>query len=381
MFDGPGPNLIGNAQEPQQVDYRARAFGFGLVLGVVGLSTSTPAGAEYQYGTHAVAIYESQFKGVIFSPTKGGVPADAVRSFTAAPQTYDFTLQASFQRADTFVNQSTGISAEYQFGTHAVQLANSQIQSHIFPSLVGATTRAPLKTIIVNGQELSRDLTIQAFLPFVPVPTGWLITMVTAGPQLADLTIQAEFQQAAIHNIVAPWSPTTIVVVWQQDPTQRAAALYAPPPVAAKYTNPGTIVAAPADARQVAHQASVPFITQASVTPPKPSNVVQPVIIQVPQQFYADVSYIFFSQPVIGGLPLPPLQYPVPVPYSIYSDYQPWAADTNRYTVDSGNTIWSADGGGTGGGTSPPPASDNPNSPKPDTRVTLSITQTLNTRY
>jgi hypothetical protein len=293
-----GPTLVSNAEKPQLIDM-VKGIGYGLVFAAVGLSTSTPAGAEYQFGTHQKAIYDSQFKGAIFSPTKGGVPADAVRSFTAAPQAYDFTLQASITSAAIVINQTTAISAEYQFGLHQTQLANSQIQSHVFPSLVGSVAVAPIRQFSVPPQSV--DLTLQAFLPFVPVPTGWLVTMVTAGPQLVDLTLQSNVQKAIIQSFLAPWTPTTIISVMQADPWQRQAQVYKPSAVLVKPQQQPFITAAPTPWDPTQNQGLI----IRSLSPP-PSHAVQPaIILMFGEQYDKNVYPLVITQPMIYVAPPP----------------------------------------------------------------------------
>jgi len=304
MIDGWGPNLIGNAQEPQTAPWAARAFGFGMVFAAVGLSTSTPAGAEYQFGTHQKAIYDSQFKGAIFTPPHPNIPGDAVKALVAAPQSYDFTLQAQFFNASVVINQSPAMPSEYHFGTHATQLANSQIASRIFPSLrqppqVGG--QVPLRSLHVQGQELTKDLTIQGWSSIPSVPQGWLFTVVSAGPQLADLTIQPWFQPAPIYNINAVWSPTTIISVMQADPWQRQAQVYKPSAVAVKPQSQPFISAYPTPSDPTQNQGSI----IPSLSPP-PSKVVQPAIILTFEQQYDKNLYpLVVTMPYIYVAPTP----------------------------------------------------------------------------
>src|SRR5580693_9253909 len=101
-------SFASNCSNPQVADYTAAAIvGFGLAFGAVGLSTNTAQGAEYQFGAHQTAVYESQFKGAIFPASKGNVPSDAVRPFVAGPQQVDLTLQGQF--SSPLNNQSLGI--------------------------------------------------------------------------------------------------------------------------------------------------------------------------------------------------------------------------------------------------------------------------------
>lgn len=298
-------SFISSSSSPQVADYTAKALvGFGLVFGAVGLSTNTAQGTEYHFGTHQQAIYESQFKGAIFPASPGHTPTNEVRTVIAAPQAYDFTLPAVL--AAPLVQQSVGISAEYQFGTHQVQIANSQIQARVFASIPSATAVAPIKTIIVNGQELTRDLTLQPFLPFVPVSSGWLLTMVTAGPQLADLTQQASIQKAIIYSVNAPWNPTTIRSAAQENPWQSPPQIFKPPTLLVKPQQQPFISAAPTDLLQSFAQSIQPKIFPASTIPPKPSHMVQPVFAVVFEQIYQNIYQQILSSPLVLGPPPPP---------------------------------------------------------------------------
>jgi hypothetical protein len=63
-----------------------------------------------------------------------------------------------------------------------------------------------------------------------------------------------------------------------------------------------------------------------------------------------------------------------------YFDAQPWTADSTRFTVDSLNPVWSADGGNTGSGgiVFVPPATHGEGTLR---RNALSQTVTLNLRF
>ena len=86
MAIGPVPPLAGNSNAPYFQDALGIAAGFGLVIASALASTNTGFGAEYQHGTHAAAIYDSQFKGAIFPAVKGNAPINDVKSFTAGPR-------------------------------------------------------------------------------------------------------------------------------------------------------------------------------------------------------------------------------------------------------------------------------------------------------
>lgn len=302
MILGTGPQMISNAEKPQLLDM-VKGIGYGLVFAAVGLTTSTAKGAEYHWGTHQTAIYESQFKGIIFHPPHPNIPGDAVRAFVAAPQSYDFTLPAQISQACIEINQSVAIPAEYQFGTHATQLANSQIQPRVWAALNRPFTSndlVPLRSFHVNPQELYKDLTLQGSFPFVPVATGWILTYVGAGPQLIDLTLQAYLQPSTIQLIQAPWSPTTVISVMQADPWQRQAQVYKPSAVLVKPQKQPFISAYPVPWDPTQNQG---LITPSRPAPP--SHVVQPVIILTGEQKYDNLYPLVLTQPYIYVAPPP----------------------------------------------------------------------------
>jgi len=296
----PGPQFVGNSSAPQFADY-GKAIGYGLILACCLKSTNTGFAQEYQHGTHATAIYAAEgVKSRIIPAVKGGVPVNAVKDTYAAPQAYDFTLPA--QIFAPIVNQQAGaVGSQYTFGTHAVQLADSQNRSVIFPAVrtpPGSTTIRPLQTIVVPPQVY--DFTLPPTLPFVPVAQGWISTQIGAGPQLADLTLPPSVQKSVIHLNIAPWNPTTIVSKSQEDPSQLPAKVFRPPLVTVAYLSPKPFFASQADPTQ--HPAR---IFPAVRTPPKPSHVVQPVILLIGEQVYQNVYQQVISQPTIPG-PLPP---------------------------------------------------------------------------
>lgn len=300
MTIGPVPPLAGNSNAPYFQDSLGVAAGFGLVFASALTSTNTGFGAEYQHGTHAAAIYDSQFKGAVFKSVKGNAPNNAVRSVYGAPQQYDFTLQAWFDAPNDA--ESFSIGSEYSFGLHQTAIANSQIQSQVWSSVrtpPGIAELTPFPLLFAQPQELTRDLTIQGWVSIPSVPQGWLLTMVGAGPQVADLTMQASFQRSAIKNIQASWNPTTIVGVWQQDPTQISAWVKRPSPSVAPAKPITQFFAQPVPWDYTVNQGFI----RAS-TPPPPSKVVQPAIILRPQQSYVDVPQGLITPPIVGQLPI-----------------------------------------------------------------------------
>jgi hypothetical protein len=331
--------LQGNADKPQLLDY-GRAAGFGVVIAAVfGGGTAGP-GQEYQHGTHQLALYNAQaISGSRIFPSVPGKQGPSVttmvttlpqypepvapqlfdlspferatgnqplRLITAAPQQIDLTIQPWITPA--FSSESFGWTSEYQFGTHQAALYNSQISSQIFSPLrtpVSAAGVAPIHTVITFPQEATRDLTIQGWSNIPSVPQGWIITMITAGPQLADLTIQAQVTTAQPFHSAAPpgpTAPTTIVAIWQQDPTQQPAKIFAPPlrtppvqPLAQQfafpdrqdYTQPQGLIIAPAL--------------------PGPAKYVQPAFVTSYEQQYDKTNYPqVLAKPLIFSPPPPP---------------------------------------------------------------------------
>lgn len=296
-----GPQTVGNSSAPQLADY-GKALGYGLVLACCLKSTNAGFSQEYHHGTHQVAVYESQFKGKIFASVKGGVPNDAVRSFIAAPQQYDFTLPA--QLFQPTVNQQAGaIGSQYTFGLHAQQIADSQNRSVIFPSAAtppGSTSNRPLSAIIVPPQAF--DYTLPAWSKIPSVTTGWISTQIGAGPQLVDLTLAAQVSIARPKPLIlAPWNPTTIISKSQDDPTQLPAKIFSPPTIKATSLPIRGFFASQADPSQLAAR-----VFPSVATPPKPSHVVQPAILLIQEQAYQNVYQQIVSMPVIGGAGPPP---------------------------------------------------------------------------
>ena len=182
-------------------------------------------GAEYQFGTHATAIYNSQSGGRIsgVAPRKqGNVPpayiqtqgqyrsraprlyrwvsgetqtAQQIAQIIVPPQSYDFTLQGRFSQPNVVESLGT-LGQEYQFGTHQKAIFDSQMQPQlsrpIYRPIVNSDI-TPVQTIITYGQELYRDIQVQGWNNIVPVSTGYLMCVVTAGPQIYDNTLSAQF--------------------------------------------------------------------------------------------------------------------------------------------------------------------------------------------
>jgi hypothetical protein len=326
---------IGNAVAPQLADL-GRAAGFGLIIAAAfGGGTAGP-GAEYQHGAHAAALYNAQAQSGtrIFQPVTGKQGSSVTTFVQTLPQ-YVEPIQPQIQKAETktsevstFVTplinagpqlldltiqpwvvfpqpqQGGGFSTEYHFGTHQAQLYNSQISSQVFKPFITATALSNIvpRTLICNPQELNTDLTLQGFVKTIPLAQGWLLTMITAGPQLADLTLQSQFIPARpFLGVQAPWNPRTIVNVSQADPTQIPPNVFRPPLRVAASKPQSQVTAFPERPDYTQPQG---LIIQPSL--PGPSRFVQPTVIQVFEQQYDKNSYpLVVTQPTIFNPPPP----------------------------------------------------------------------------
>lgn len=328
--------LIGNAGFPQLADL-GRAAGFGLVVAAAITGPTAGPGQQYTYGAHAAALYNAQAQSGsrIFNAVEGKqgpsiaptiltqpqfpehrpgsiIPAvnktsevgiRPLQSLYAAPQAYDFTVQATLTAPLSFVDNA--IIAEYQFGTHSKAIIDSQGGSVVWGAVrtpPGSTGVAPIRTIIAPPQAF--DFTLQGFVKTIPLAQGWLLTMVTAGPQSADFTLQASFTAARPFQSLAPaapLNPSFFSASPQQDPTQPPARLIKPPAQSAAPQRQPFVWAAPdrADYTQVQGQ-----ILYTSL--PGPSRRLQPAFLTAVEQQYDKNTYpLVFTQPTIY-VPPPP---------------------------------------------------------------------------
>ncbi len=297
--------LIGNSAAPQVVDY-ARAVGFGVVFAVGILSSKVGFGQEFQHGTHQNAIYNSQIQSQVFpavqsNETSIGFGQEFVHG-THAKAIYD--SQAGGKIWPSVLPIPTSLfGQEFVHGTHAKAIYDSQAGGKIWPSAnrpFAATDIAPICSFQVQGQELSRDLTIQGFVNIVPVETGWLTTMITAGPQLADLTVPAEVSPATLFGgIHAPYTPTTLVSIAQADPTQIAASWFSPPTRTVAPQKISQVFARPDRWDYTVQQA---LISRAQDVPP--AKYVQPAFVaSLEPQFDKNGYPLVFTQPLNYGAP------------------------------------------------------------------------------
>ena len=370
--------LQGNASSPQLLDL-GRAAGFGFIVAAsFGGGTAGP-GQEYQFGAHAVAIYNDiavqtsqmwppspgkQGRSVtkwigtlpqypepiapqVFTktPLEKATGVAPLKLISAAPQSVDLTQQPFIQ--GPLLNNSDGYTSEYQFGTHANQVYDSQNRSQVFgsvraPPSVGG--QVPLRSIHVQGQELNTDLTIQGWSRTLSVPQGWIVTMIQAGPQGFDFTLEANLSPAQpFHSaFTGPTSPTTVVAVWQQDITQIPANISRPPSRVVKGIQQPFVGAAPdrQDYTQPQGQLRLP-------ANPGPSKKLQPVLILALEQQYDKNSYpLVFNQPVIYNPPIIPPPQQGPPDFSVWTtDSTSITADTLNFTCDGADLINGGDSG------------------------------------
>ena len=325
--------LQGNSRWPQLADL-GRASGFGLVIASSITGPSAGPGQEYHFGTHQVAIYnDTAVQGTNLWPVAPGHQGRSVvptiltlpqfpepiapQVFTqsaiekaakyqplafvsAAPQGYDFTLQASVSVPSPTLNVAW--TSEYQFGLHQKALYDSQAGGQIFPSVRTAVIGTPITQFMVPPQAV--DFTIQGQVWVAPVETGWLVTNISAGPQEVDLTLQSTLTPAQPFHSTAtplPFQPQFVKSVAQDDPTQIPARTFAPPPLKPPYLSPKPVFASPIpwDPTQV----------QGAIFPaavPPPAKYVQPAYVWAFEQQYDKNCYPQLTvSPTIQG-PAPP---------------------------------------------------------------------------
>lgn len=250
------------------------AAGFAVLFGVVSLASSNTAqGAEYQFGTHAAAIYESQFKGAIWGPAQAAavtpkllgafvqVPEQAytnapswvlasIRGATpqpialsiAPPQTDPTQLAASVFRPLS-AGQTPPQIGQLLAGPQSVDLT---LEGDLFAPLVSPQGR-PLTQFSVAPQADTTQppalIIAAALAPLIPPSVPARLT--SAAPQAIDLTIQGWIETPQLTQ--QGRAPPTLVASPQADPTQIPAAVFPrlrTPPIA---PNPiaGMILTAP----------------------------------------------------------------------------------------------------------------------------------------
>lgn len=353
--------LQGNSSTPQLLDL-GRAAGFGIVFAAAVSGGTAGMGQEYQFGAHQVAIYNetsvqgtnvwppspgrqgpsvTKFIGTLpqfpepvapalfdTSPLERATGVEPIRSLAAAPQSVDLTLQPWIQQA--LYSGSNGWTAEYQFGSHANQIYDSQIRQKVFSpvtAFTAPTQTAPIKLVSALPQELSRDLTIQGWSKIPNVAQGYLLTYISAGPQIIDLTLQAKISLAQpFHSaFTGPIAPKTIVAVWQQDITQIPAVAFAPP-LRRPAVQPLSLQIGQPD-RQDYSQPQGLIIAPAL---PGPSRKLQPAFVWSFEQQYDKNLYPLLFNPAASPFIAPIIPPPTPAP----PDISVWTADAQEVTAD-----------------------------------------------
>jgi hypothetical protein len=357
--------LQGNSSFPQLMDL-GRAAGFGFIVAAAVQGGTAGMGQEFQFGTHQAALYNAQAisgtsifpaverrAGQTFPPIVASLPQYpepiapqvfsktplevkvGVRPLSAllgAPQAFDFTLQAALAKP-SLPQTALGFGAEYQFGTHQKALYDSQNGTLIWaaaptPPTVGV--QVPLRSIHVQPQELNYDLTIQGWSKIPSVSTGWLVTMITAGPQLADLTLQAQLIPARpfLSQFQGPTVPPVLIGAPQADTTQIPARIFSPPAKAVPGQQQPYLVGGPSPSDSFAQQQIQGRIFAPSL--PGPSHKVQPAIIFVFEQQYdkADQPQLIFVPTIYN----PPI---IPPPVIGPPDISVWTADATSITADT----------------------------------------------
>jgi hypothetical protein len=170
--------FVSNANAPQ-IDAVLIA-GFAALFAVSLASSNAAQAAEYQFGTHAVAIYESQFKGAIWGPASSPPTSKALGTFVCAPE-------QAYTNAPSWVLASVRGATPQPIAliVGQPQTDPTQVPASIFAPLSGAT---PRPIALTTGAPQSVDLTIQgSVLAPLDSPQGRLTAQFSVGPQ-ADPT-------------------------------------------------------------------------------------------------------------------------------------------------------------------------------------------------
>jgi hypothetical protein len=315
--------LVSNASSPQLLDL-ARAAGFGMIFATAIQGGSAGPGAQYEHGTHAQAIHAQNtlstqvfkaaappFQGKSIAPmilTQPQYPEPraplVIQSAALEPlgmfgaqyqfglhqkAIYDSQIQAQIWAPTVREGAAGGgfFASEFQFGTHQKALIDSQIQAQFFkpmPRPLVSADLVPLRAFHVPGQDLFTDLTIQGWVKTVPVAQGFLVTMVTAGPQFADFTQQANLAPTQPFHSLAPAlpiNPTFFFAQPQFDTTQIPARIIKPPATVAKFQPIKQVFAAPDRQDYTQPQGQVLYTSL-----PGPAKYIQPAFIAVSEQQY-----------------------------------------------------------------------------------------------
>jgi hypothetical protein len=315
---------ITNTNGPQLCDY-GKVAGYGLAIWVSVTGPTAAPGAIYQYGTHAAALYDSQTRSSRVVPTANApegfftprvlanlpqyvepaapyvsrvsletttVNYQPIRPISASPQAYDFTLQS---QVNIPVTPQGFISSQFTYGTHEKAIYDSTARGYVIATATAPTQTRALRALQSSPQNV--DFTQQGFIPFVPVPTGFIINMAASAPQYFDFTLQAWLNPAAPTPLTqGPKIPRPIYSAPQVDPTQIAAQFYKPPQKTVAGVSPKIIYSSQIDPTQIAARVY-------AAVPSGPGRYVQPALISIPPQVYVDVPQGVVTMPLVGSLP------------------------------------------------------------------------------
>ena len=191
------------------------------------------------------------------------------------------------------------VSSQYTYGTHAKAIYDSAAQGYVIATATAPTQTRALRATLAAPQSI--DFTLQGFIPFVPVPTGFIINMACSAPQYFDWTLQP-WQTDAVPTPLAtgPKIPKPSYGIGQVDPTQIAAIVNKPLPQLVRPMQITPIVAFPTPWDPTHHSRAANVIR---ATASGAGKYVRPALISIPQQAYIDVPQGVVDMPLVGSLP------------------------------------------------------------------------------
>lgn len=159
------------------------------------------ADSEYRWGTHELATREGQFKGTVWRSSPGTQGSSLQRpAIFAAPQLLDLTQQGSLFHSAQGI-QGPSLRKIIQ---GAPQLLDMTLQATFVPS---ARTPQIIPNPVIKSffAAPAYDLTQQGSIyPTVPAASGWILTMITAGPQILDMTPASQAFRPSLPTVAQP---------------------------------------------------------------------------------------------------------------------------------------------------------------------------------
>jgi hypothetical protein len=185
------------------------------------------SGSEYQFGTHASALYNAEAIKIQFYPSVRPPPTSGLGTFVNVPQQVDLTQQSQIYKS-VIAGQTTSImprvstapqlvdltqqsqfygikaspsaivsGSQYTFGTHSIALYNAEaIKTNIYPSVRPPPVVTGVVSTFINVPPQSVDLTQQSQIyPAASNPGGWILTWITSGPDSSEFV---QFQSTII---------------------------------------------------------------------------------------------------------------------------------------------------------------------------------------